>query len=194
MYFNLCKNNLIVLILYLCQRLSSFCVGCDTFSATFSSSPVPRVWTCMDQLSAITVARPLTRYTRGELLSLRLISPVRPCLDVRRAYTIIARPRGRRAGRNLQRPIAVRTTSRDRRVYVVKRRIMNESLSRSFLSMVSEGEDASSVNAVQQRSICRRSDKIRPGLTRPTISHEPPITRIGSLQRPVGGQQIRRHL
>ena len=70
----------------------------------------------------------------------------------------------------------------DHRVYVVKqRRIMNESLSRSFLSMVPEGEDTSSVNAVQRRSICRRSDKIRPGLTRPTISHEPPITRIGSL-------------
>ena len=28
---------------------------------------------------------------------------------------------------------------------------------------------------------CRRSDEIRPNLTRLTISHEPPITRIGSL-------------
>ena len=50
--------------------------------------------------------------TYSQLFDLRADSPARPDLAVRRAFVTACRPRGRRAGRNLQRAIPVVMTSR----------------------------------------------------------------------------------
>ena len=50
-------------------------------------------------------------YTRDQLIVLRSLVCL-PSIAVRRAYTVVVRPRGRRAGHNLQRAIPVRITSR----------------------------------------------------------------------------------
>jgi hypothetical protein len=50
-------------------------------------------------------------YTRDQLIGLRSLVSL-PSLAVRRAYTVVVRPRGRRAGCDLRRLIPVRITSR----------------------------------------------------------------------------------
>ena len=125
MYLIFDLTSCIVLSLCLCLSPSLFWISFDSFSTVISPSIFLGVWMGGEQLSAITVARPVTCcYSRGELFSLRPLSPVQPCLDVRQSYTIAVRPRGRRAERNLQRPITVRITSRDRRVIVNKHLII----------------------------------------------------------------------
>ena len=131
----------------------------------------------MNRTSAITAARPRLTYSPGQLLSLRVFASAQPCLAVRRAYTVAVRPRGRRAGRNLQRPISVRITSRDLRVYKSHR--AKYSWPRS-VPIVPEFGSSSSVESRSRHIIRRRSDRLRPGFRRPHITRDPSPTRIGS--------------
>jgi len=80
MHLNLVLICCIVLSLWHCQRSLLFWVSFNTFSTVISPSLVLKVQIRRVQLSAITVARPVTCYSRGELLGRRhQLSPVQPC-------------------------------------------------------------------------------------------------------------------